>query len=173
MAEILIRDATSADAPASVALYQKRRDQSEVSFTPEEARAHFAVFLRYPNYRVFVVMAGGAIVGSYALLIMNNLAERPSGVVEDVVVAPEHQRPGNWTRSDPARTGTLPGNGLLQVCPIERNQPRAGARLLRIHWAEAAWVQFFGGNRIGARDSRISLACARDDVPSAQSRKRR
>lgn len=96
MTDFTIREATSADAPAIVALYRSVGIDSGRSFTAEEARAHFAVFSRYPNYRIFVAVAGGDIVGSYALLIMDNLAKngRRSGVLEDVAVSPQHQGHG-------------------------------------------------------------------------------
>ena len=42
----------------------------------------------YPNYDLYVAVTEGQIVGSFALLIMDNLAHMgaPSAVVEDVVV---------------------------------------------------------------------------------------
>jgi GNAT superfamily N-acetyltransferase len=51
---------------------------------------------RYPNYRIFVATLAGEIVGTYELLIMDNLAKRgrKSGVIEDVAVSPLHQRQG-------------------------------------------------------------------------------
>jgi ribosomal protein S18 acetylase RimI-like enzyme len=96
MAAHIIREATAGDAPAIVALYRSAGIESATSFTPEEARAHFAVFSRYPNYRLFVATAERRIVGCYALLIMDNLAKRGrrSGVVEDLVVSPEQQGHG-------------------------------------------------------------------------------
>jgi GNAT superfamily N-acetyltransferase len=54
----------------------------------ERAKLHYRRFKQYPNYRLFVAELNGAIVGTFALLIMDNLAHlgTPSGVVEDVVV---------------------------------------------------------------------------------------
>jgi hypothetical protein len=93
MPDVHIREATADDAPAIVVLFQSAGVESGELFTSEEARAHFAVFSRYPNYRVFVAVLGQEIVGTYALLIVDNLAKRGrrSGVVEDVAVSPEHQ----------------------------------------------------------------------------------
>ena len=76
MPDFLIRQATAADASEIVALYQRAGIESGQSFTPEEARAHFAVIARYPSYRIFVAVLGGEIVATYALLIMDNLAKR-------------------------------------------------------------------------------------------------
>ena len=47
----------------------------------------------YPDYRMYVALLDGSIVGTFALLIMDNLAHlgAPSGVVEDVVVRSDRQ----------------------------------------------------------------------------------
>ena len=45
-------------------------------FTVEEAAAKLASLDVYPNYRIFVAVLDGKIVGTYALLIMDNLAKR-------------------------------------------------------------------------------------------------
>jgi ribosomal protein S18 acetylase RimI-like enzyme len=96
MEHLIIRQAAQDDAPMIVELYRRAGIESERSFTADEARRHFAVFAKYPNFRVFVAVAGGDIVGAYELLIMDNLAKagRPSGVVEDVAVSPQHQGRG-------------------------------------------------------------------------------
>lgn len=96
MNNLVIREATADDAPRIVALYQSAGIEAGISFTPEQAREHFRVFSEYPNYRIFVAVQGEDIVGAYELLIMDNLAKcgRPSGVVEDVAVSPQHQRCG-------------------------------------------------------------------------------
>jgi GNAT superfamily N-acetyltransferase len=91
----IIRQATRDDAPKIVALYAASGVEG-ASFSDDEARAHFDVFARYPNYRVFVAEIDGEVVGAYELLIMDNLAKRgrPSGVVEDVAVSPARQGQG-------------------------------------------------------------------------------
>jgi GNAT superfamily N-acetyltransferase len=91
-----IRQATARDAGQIVALYGEAGIEGDRSFTPEEAREHFAIFEKYPNYRLFVAELDGRIVGAYELLIMDNLAKRgrPSAVVEDVAVAPDCQGKG-------------------------------------------------------------------------------
>ncbi|MGI9215868.1 MAG: GNAT family N-acetyltransferase, partial [Hydrogenophaga sp.] len=86
---VMLREATADDLPAVLALYaQPGLDDGEV-LGPEQAREVFAQFARYPSYRLFVAIdAAGAVVGSYALLVMHNLAHRgtPSAIAEDVVV---------------------------------------------------------------------------------------
>ena len=96
MTRPFIRQATVDDVAQILAAYRDAGLETAISFTPEEGREHFAVFARYPNYRVFVAELDGEIVGTYALLIMDNLAKhgRRSGVVESVAVSPRHQRLG-------------------------------------------------------------------------------
>lgn len=95
---ITIRQAQAADIPAVLTIYaQPDMDNGRV-LDEEEAQRTFAEFARYPNYRLFVASddGNGAIVGSYALLVMHNLAHRgtPSAIAEDVVVRPDRQGQG-------------------------------------------------------------------------------
>jgi ribosomal protein S18 acetylase RimI-like enzyme len=124
MPDLIIREATADDASEVVALYQCTGIESGESFTPEEAGAHFAVFARYPNYQIFVAVLGHEIVGTYELLIMNNLAKRgrPSGVVEDVAVSPKHQGI-EIGRALMEHAREVPGGRMLQIRPVERNKP--------------------------------------------------
>ncbi len=48
----------------------------------------FNKFSKYPNYSLFVAKIDSAIVGTFELLIMDNLAHKgkPSAIVEDVIV---------------------------------------------------------------------------------------
>jgi GNAT superfamily N-acetyltransferase len=93
---VYIRQASEADLPAVLALYaQPDLDNGNV-LTEDEAQAVFAQFARYPNYRLFVALRDDKVVGTYALLVMHNLAHRgtPSAIAEDVVVAKTHQGQG-------------------------------------------------------------------------------
>ncbi|MDD2545180.1 MAG: GNAT family N-acetyltransferase [Burkholderiaceae bacterium] len=92
MSATTIREATAADLDAVLALYEALESVPGQGLALEEAEAVFAQFQRYPSYRLFVACDSArpeAVVGSYALLVMHNLAHRgaPSAVVEDVVVA--------------------------------------------------------------------------------------
>jgi GNAT superfamily N-acetyltransferase len=90
---LLIRQATQKDIVAVLDLYaQPGLDDGQV--LPEEAAQEvFAQFSRYPNYRLFVALDGDTVVGTYALLVMHNLAHRgmPSAIAEDVVVTADRQ----------------------------------------------------------------------------------
>ena len=93
---LLIREAGEADLGSVLRLYAQPGLDDGAVLDEQEARAVYRRFRQYPNYRLFVAELDGAVVGTFALLIMDNLAHRgaPSGVVEDVVVAAEHQGGG-------------------------------------------------------------------------------
>ncbi|HEY4244707.1 MAG TPA: GNAT family N-acetyltransferase [Kofleriaceae bacterium] len=88
----MIRQATEHDVEHILRLYRAAGIEAD-GFTPDEARAHFATFARYPSYRLFVT---DDLTGTYALLVMDNLAKRGarSAIVEDVAVDPAHQGRG-------------------------------------------------------------------------------
>ena len=96
MENILIREAREPDVARILELYREAGIEAETGFTPQEAREQLASFLRYPSFRVFVAEVQGEVVGTYELLIMDNLAKRGrrSGVVEDVAVSPRLQGRG-------------------------------------------------------------------------------
>lgn len=96
---IAIREAREDDLQAVLDLYAELGDGPGHQLTLEEARAQWAQFQRYPSYRLFVACDEHRpenVLGSYALLVMHNLAHRgaPSAVVEDVVVSPACQGQG-------------------------------------------------------------------------------
>jgi len=93
---IAIREATATDIPAILAIYKAAEIDHDAAFTVEEAMAQLAAFRAYPSYRVFVAEVNGAVAGTYALLVLDNLAKRgrPSAIVEDVAVSPEAQGKG-------------------------------------------------------------------------------
>lgn len=89
-----IRPAAAADLPSILALYRKVGDRDVVPLG--RARVILERMRSYPDYDVYVAVSGAEIVGTFALLIMDNLAHlaAPSGVVEDVVVRGDWQRRG-------------------------------------------------------------------------------
>jgi len=94
--KIHVRQATVADLPCVLALYaQPAMDNGKV-LTIEKAQQLFAQFSQYPNYRLFVASEDDIVVGTFALLVMHNLAHQgtPSAIVEDVVVSDTHQSQG-------------------------------------------------------------------------------
>jgi GNAT superfamily N-acetyltransferase len=93
--QITCREAAPGDLPEVLRLYaQPELDDGVVLALPEAERL-YARFARYPDYKLYVALSGGTIVGTFALLIMDNLGHlgAPSGVIEDVAVDP-----GCWRR---------------------------------------------------------------------------
>jgi GNAT superfamily N-acetyltransferase len=91
-----IREATPADLLHILAVYREARLAKRGSLSLEEATSIHAKMKRYPNYKVYVAEIKGQIVGTFELLIIDNLANggRPSGLVEDVAVLPSFQGQG-------------------------------------------------------------------------------
>lgn len=90
------REATRGDLPEILRLYaQPDLDDGRV-LSLAEAERLFDRIARYPDYTLHVAIRDERIVGSFALLIMDNLAHRgaPAAVIEDVAVDPECQRQG-------------------------------------------------------------------------------
>lgn len=91
-----IRAATEADLPGVLALYGQPDLDNGVVLSTEEAAAIFRRFAAYPSYTLHVVEKDRAVVGTFALLVMDNLGHlgAPSAIVEDVAVDPKHQGHG-------------------------------------------------------------------------------
>jgi len=99
MSTVHIREARPGDLENVLSLYAAIEDSPADVLTLEEAQAMWQQFARYPSYRLWVACdtaVQDAVVGSYALLIMHNLAHRgsPSAIVEDVVVESSQQGRG-------------------------------------------------------------------------------
>ena len=91
-----IRKAQIDDLPAILQLYaQPGMDDGKI-LDVSYAESIFQRMQQYPNYRLFVAQENDNIVGSYALLIMDNLAHcgALSAIVEDVVVSPTRHGQG-------------------------------------------------------------------------------
>ena len=95
VATLLVREATEADRPGILALYAQPDFNGE-AVSVEEARTVFGRLASYPDYRLYVAESDGAVTGSFALLVMDNLARkgRRSAVIEAVVVATDRQGVG-------------------------------------------------------------------------------
>ena len=86
-----VREAAAEDIQQVLSIYKAAGLASRGQLNTEEAMAVHAKMAQYPNYHVFVAEQDGEVVGTFALLIMDNLANGgvPSGIVEDVAVLPE------------------------------------------------------------------------------------
>ncbi len=95
-AALTVRRAQAADLPGILALHaQPDLDDGEV-LALGDAEALFARFARYPDYGLYVAVDGNSVVGTFALLVMDNLGHcgAPSAIVEGVAVAPDRQGGG-------------------------------------------------------------------------------
>jgi GNAT superfamily N-acetyltransferase len=93
---IKIRKATESDLPAILELYAQKDIDNDDVLSMEEAKETFSKFGLYPNYSLYVAEIDDKVIGTFELLIMDNLAHKsqPSGIVEDVVVDAEYQSQG-------------------------------------------------------------------------------
>jgi ribosomal protein S18 acetylase RimI-like enzyme len=84
------REATRADLPAILQLLAQPELDDGKTLALADAERIFERMARYPDYRVYVAIHDNRIVGTFALLIMDNLGHQgaPSGVIEDVAVDP-------------------------------------------------------------------------------------
>jgi GNAT superfamily N-acetyltransferase len=90
------REATRADLGDVLRLYALTMTEGGRACTLAEAERIFERMARYPSYRLWVAVAGDRVVGTYTLLVMDNLAHggTPSAVIEAVVVDPDRQGRG-------------------------------------------------------------------------------
>jgi GNAT superfamily N-acetyltransferase len=83
-----IRKAVEEDVAAVIDLYaQPDMDNGNV-LSLVEAKKLFQKFSLYPSYHLYVASQNNKVIGTFALLIMDNLAHHgtPSAIVEDVAV---------------------------------------------------------------------------------------
>jgi GNAT superfamily N-acetyltransferase len=94
--DISIQIAQITDLPMVLKLYHDVLDKNKKVLSVNEAEILFNKFSKYPDYHLYIALLDGEIIGSFALLIMDNLAHfgSPSAIVEDVVVAENFQNKG-------------------------------------------------------------------------------
>ncbi len=91
-----IREAADDDLEAILCVYREAGLDTAGGLSVAQARAIRDRMRAYPNYHLYVAVTQGRVCGTFALLIMDNLAHGglPSGVVEDVAVLPSFQGKG-------------------------------------------------------------------------------
>ena len=94
--QVRIREAKESDVTAILAIYRSSGLDRAASFEPQEAQTRFKRMASYPSYRLYIAEDESGPVGTFALLIMDNLANGglPSGIIEDIAVAAEAQGKG-------------------------------------------------------------------------------
>jgi GNAT superfamily N-acetyltransferase len=85
---LMIREAGEADLPRVLPLFAGLGLDNGRVLDADAARRLFERMRSYPDYRLYLAVLEGEVLGAFALLVMDNLGHlgAPSGVVEDVVV---------------------------------------------------------------------------------------
>ncbi len=93
---LTIRAASAGDLSGVLSLYAQPEIDDGRVLSLGEAEMLLQTFARYPDYVLYVAEQENRLVGSFALLIMDNIAHlgAPSAIVEDVVVDPQFQGSG-------------------------------------------------------------------------------
>ena len=86
--DITLREAREEDLTELIDLYGQMGQDDGSVLSCEDARLIFARFKNYPYYCLHVAELDGRLVGTFALLIMDNLGHlgTPTAILEDVVV---------------------------------------------------------------------------------------
>ena len=92
----IIRTAEKNDLEKILELYYGLTEDPDDKITIDNAVEKFEKLKTYPDYKLYVAEQDNKIVGTFALLIMDNLAHRgePSSIVEDVVIRNDLQGKG-------------------------------------------------------------------------------
>jgi L-amino acid N-acyltransferase YncA len=79
----LIRQAVNEDLSQVLEIYHNLSEDPEVKISVDDAETKFEEFKEYPDYKLYVAERKNKIIGTFALLIMDNLAHRgePSAIV--------------------------------------------------------------------------------------------
>ncbi len=93
---INIRKATRQDIPIILTLYTELEAEDAPRLNLLDAEDIFSKINSYPNYALYIAERDEEIIGTFALLIMDNLAHlgAPAGIVENVVIHPQMQGQG-------------------------------------------------------------------------------
>jgi GNAT superfamily N-acetyltransferase len=87
--KIILREADEGDLPDILSLYGQLGQDDGSVLSLDAASCIYARMKTYPDYSIHVAQNESGIIGTFALLIMDNLGHfgTPSAVLEDVVVA--------------------------------------------------------------------------------------
>jgi GNAT superfamily N-acetyltransferase len=93
---LAIRETKRSDLNEILKLYVRAGIDDGNALSLSEAEHIFDAMKRYPHYKVYVSVLDRRIVGTFAILIMDNLAHlgAPSAIIEQVAVDPALQRSG-------------------------------------------------------------------------------
>jgi ribosomal protein S18 acetylase RimI-like enzyme len=93
--EITIRKATESDLESILNIYIESGLDKEI-LPLDKAKKIFNKFIQYPDYQLFVSEFDNKIIGTFALLIMDNLGHLgiPPAVLEDIGISTKLQGKG-------------------------------------------------------------------------------
>ncbi|MCX5513198.1 GNAT family N-acetyltransferase [Kaistia algarum] len=96
MMDLVLRPITEADLPALLALYAQPSFNKGHVISLDAAKAIFARFAAYPDYAIYFAEADGEVLGTFALMIIDNIAHwgTPTAMIENVVVREDRQGGG-------------------------------------------------------------------------------
>jgi len=96
MMDINIREACEDDLAEVLLLFAQPDVDDGDGLDDDQAKALFRRMQQYPSYKLYVALSEGKILGTYSLLIMDNLPHMgcPSSVIENVAVSLDHRRQG-------------------------------------------------------------------------------
>jgi ribosomal protein S18 acetylase RimI-like enzyme len=93
---LLIRQATDDDIDAILEIYSQPSIDNGITLTIDEARKIFRSFASYPSYKIYVAVMHQVVVGTIAVLIMDNIGHlgKKSAIFESIAVLPQWQGKG-------------------------------------------------------------------------------
>jgi GNAT superfamily N-acetyltransferase len=94
--DIILREACESDLPHILSLYAQLGQDDGSVLSMEEASTLFTQIKSYPDYSIHIALDKDRVIGTFALLIMDNLGHcgTPSAILEDVVVAADMRGQG-------------------------------------------------------------------------------
>lgn len=117
MTGLTLRKIAEADLPELLLLYAQPSFNNGRIVTLGEARAIFARFADYPDYGIYFAQADGEVVGSFALMLIDNIAHwgTPTAMIENVVVREDRQGGGIGTAMMNAACELAQAKGAYKV----------------------------------------------------------
>jgi len=126
--KFIFREATEGDLPAILALYGQLGQDDGTVLSLDAALSLFSRLKSYPDYRIHVAVADNHIVGTFAMLVMDNMAHcgARSAILEDIVVE-EEKRGQGIGKAMMAYAGTLCQEKKCYKMVLNSNQNRERA----------------------------------------------
>lgn len=94
--DLTIREAEETDLESIISIFEQPDMDNGQVISLGKAKDILKKTKQYPFFKVYVAVFENKVVGTFELLIMDNLAHRgvPSGIIEDVAVSKDYQGKG-------------------------------------------------------------------------------